>query len=42
MYRAGIRPWQSAKWRPSDKPVHEHDVKEIREEVQEKGEVIGS
>ena len=34
MYRAGIKPWHSSSWRPSDKPtMHEHaeDVKEVRE-----------
>lgn len=44
MYRAGIKPWHSAKWRPSDKPLHEHAAAasvDIRED-KEKGEVVGS
>ena len=41
MYRAGIKPWHSAGWRPSDKPtVHEHEQAEEVKEVREKSEVI--
>ena len=35
MYRAGIRPWHSATWRPSDKPVYEHEAKEVRDQKDE-------
>ncbi|KAI0073728.1 general substrate transporter [Panus rudis PR-1116 ss-1] len=34
MYRSGVRPWQSASWRPAEKHIHE-DVSEVRE-VREK------
>ena len=41
LYRAGIKPWHSANWRPSDKPVHEHEREpdEVKE-VREKSEVV--
>ena len=35
MYRSGVKPWNSAGWRPSEK--HIHDVPEIRE-GREKGD----
>ncbi|KAJ3489766.1 hypothetical protein NLI96_g1901 [Meripilus lineatus] len=35
MYRSGIKPWNSASWRPSDKHLHDSiqptDVKEVKE-----------
>lgn len=42
MYRAGVKPWQSARWRPAEKPLHEKargpaDVTDVRE-VKEKDE----
>ena len=40
MYRAGIKPWQSANWRPSEKPF-DHDTKEVRED-QGKGGLVGA
>ncbi|EKM61706.1 uncharacterized protein PHACADRAFT_248481 [Phanerochaete carnosa HHB-10118-sp] len=45
MYRAGVRPWHSASWRPSHKPLHEGhpdsvdgDVRDEKEK--EKGDVV--
>lgn len=38
MYRSGVKPWQSAGWRPSVKHVNEASVSEIREVKEEKGE----
>lgn len=38
MYRSGVKPWQSAGWRPSAKHVNEASVSEIREVKEEKGE----
>ncbi|KAI0783335.1 general substrate transporter [Abortiporus biennis] len=42
MYRSGVRPWNSASWRPSEKHIHEDlDEKhptEIREEKHEKSD----
>ncbi|KAH9923154.1 general substrate transporter [Epithele typhae] len=37
MYRSGVKPWNSMNWRPSEKPIHEHEAKEVRE-IAEKGE----
>ena len=35
MYRAGIRPWESAGWKPSEKHIHESPVS-IREVCEDK------
>lgn len=43
LYRAGIKPWHSAGWRPSDKPIaHEHDSEHAEEvkEMREKSETV--
>ena len=32
MYRSGVKPWNSAKWRPSEKHIHEKvEAVEVRE-----------
>ena len=41
MYRAGVKPWQSASWRPSEKQIHEREPDEVRD-VKEKTEVLES
>lgn len=30
MYRSGVKPWNSASWRPSEKHIHDKTV-EVRE-----------
>lgn len=35
MYRAGVKPWKSAGWRPSEKHIHDDDVKKRPAEVRE-------
>ena len=38
MYRSGVKPWNSSRWRPSEKHIHDKDTTttEVRE-VREKG-----
>ena len=36
LYRSGVKPWNSASWRPSEKHIHDV-VPEVRE-VKEKGD----
>ena len=36
LYRSGVKPWNSASWRPSEKHIHDA-VPEVRE-VKEKGD----
>lgn len=38
LYRANIRPWESAGWRPSEKAVHEQRAESIREVVEDKAD----
>ncbi|GJF00199.1 MFS sugar transporter [Phanerochaete sordida] len=41
MYRARVRPWASAGWRPADKPLHDHPASvDIREEKELKGDGV--
>ena len=42
MYRAGIKPWHSAKWQPSDKPLHDHAGSVDFREDKEKSDVVSS
>ncbi|KAI0694412.1 general substrate transporter [Cytidiella melzeri] len=36
MYRSGVKPWKSAKWRPSERPVHDHPASEFVEVKEDK------
>lgn len=42
MYRAGVKPWNSVGWRPSEKPIHEHSASVDIKEEKEKGDVVGA